>query len=237
MNEAERYEAVRHCRYVDEIVRNAPWILNQDFIDKHHVSRSLSSYQLFDGTHDDFLQIDFVAHDDIPYTSVGHEADDVYAFIKAKGMFLATERTEGVSTSDLVSRIVKDYDMYVRRNLARGYTAKEMNVSFINVSRDRASVQPFIVLINLRFTGKEVLNTKQDGRFKEEGQAGGAKLGRKTDRNSARAGTQVTRVYRQLPTPLWTRKPSQPNVEERQGKHQASTQPSVSRVVLSFAQL
>ena len=73
-----------------------------------------------------------MAHDEVPYTT-GISGDDVYAHIKARGMFVATERTEGVSTSDVVARIVKDYDLYVRRNLARGYSARELNVSYINV--------------------------------------------------------------------------------------------------------
>lgn len=45
---------------------------------------------------DDFItanKIDFVAHDDIPYTGDG--VDDIYGWLKAKGMFVATERTEG----------------------------------------------------------------------------------------------------------------------------------------------
>ena len=37
------------------------------------------------------FQIDFVAHDELPYTN-GSDVD-VYAHIKAKGMFVATERT------------------------------------------------------------------------------------------------------------------------------------------------
>nr|XP_008507751.1 PREDICTED: choline-phosphate cytidylyltransferase B isoform X2 [Equus przewalskii] len=63
MNEAERYEALRHCRYVDEVIRDAPWTLTPEFLEKH--------------------KIDFVAHDDIPYSSAG--SDDVYKHIKEAG--------------------------------------------------------------------------------------------------------------------------------------------------------
>ena len=36
-----------------------------------------------------------------------------------------------MSTSDLIARIVRDYDMYIARNLARGYTRDQLNISFL----------------------------------------------------------------------------------------------------------
>ncbi|CAH8438397.1 unnamed protein product [Dicrocoelium dendriticum] len=109
MNETERYEAVRHCRYVDEVVTDAPWTITSEFIAKH--------------------KIDFVAHDDIPYASASSE--DIYKPLKDAGMFLATQRTEGISTTDVIGRIVRDYDVYLRRNLRRGLSRKELNISYM----------------------------------------------------------------------------------------------------------
>jgi len=108
MRDIERYEAIRHCKWVDEVIPDAPWTLDQDFLDLH--------------------KIDYVAHDDIPYKSA--DADDVYAFVKNGGQFLPTQRTDGISTSDLITRIVRDYNKYLRRNLERGVTAKELNISY-----------------------------------------------------------------------------------------------------------
>ncbi|KLO17738.1 hypothetical protein SCHPADRAFT_956682 [Schizopora paradoxa] len=87
MNHAERCEAVRHCRWVDEVVEEAPWVIDADFVDK--------------------WEIDYVAHDEDPYAASGH--DDVYAYVKSQGKFIPTRRTPGVSTSELLERIVTGY--------------------------------------------------------------------------------------------------------------------------------
>lgn len=116
-NEQERYESVRHCKHVDEVVENAPWVLDEEFLTKH--------------------RIDYVAHDADPYPSKD-DPNDVYAFVKKKGMFVPTRRTAGISTTDIIIRIVKDYDVYIRRNLARGIKREDMNVSFLKEQQLKA---------------------------------------------------------------------------------------------------
>ncbi|KAI8371815.1 hypothetical protein BD560DRAFT_395521 [Blakeslea trispora] len=132
MTDVERYEAVRHCKWVDEVIQDAPWFVDQEFLDSH--------------------QIDYVAHDAEPYQS--RESGDVYAFVKDQGRFFPTERTEGISTSDLITRIVRDYDAYLRRNLERGVTAKELNISFLKERKikTKKSIQ------DLRKTIKTAIN-------------------------------------------------------------------------------
>jgi glycerol-3-phosphate cytidylyltransferase-like family protein len=111
MNHKLRCESVRHCRWVDEVLADAPWVLTDDYLTLH--------------------SIDFVAHDAIPYKDTSGSASnsgDVYHHIKQKGMFLETQRTDGLSTSDIIVTIIREYDDYVLRSLDRGYSKEELNV-------------------------------------------------------------------------------------------------------------
>jgi choline-phosphate cytidylyltransferase len=78
----ERAESVRHCKWVDEVIEDCPWIVTAEFLEEHN--------------------LDYVAHDDLPYGA--DEGDDIYGPIKEKGMFLVTQRTEGLSTTGIITK-------------------------------------------------------------------------------------------------------------------------------------
>jgi choline-phosphate cytidylyltransferase len=120
MTEDERYESLRHCKWVDEVIPDAPWVVDEEFLDKHN--------------------IDFVAHDSLPYADASGACNDVYEHVKKIGKFKETKRTDGISTSDIIMRIVKDYNEYVMRNLARGYTRKDLGVSYVKEKRLRVNM-------------------------------------------------------------------------------------------------
>lgn len=112
-NEEERAESLRHCRYVDEVITNAPWILTEAFMKEH--------------------KIDYVAQCETPYKC--GDIDDIYKEIKDKGQFVPIKRTKGISTSGIITKIVRDYDTYVRRNLERGASPKELGISYFQHKR------------------------------------------------------------------------------------------------------
>jgi len=60
MNEVERCEILKHCKWVDEVICPCPWIVTVDFLRKHNIH--------------------YVAHDEVPYGGEGQ--NDIYAEVK-----------------------------------------------------------------------------------------------------------------------------------------------------------
>ncbi|TFK57564.1 Nucleotidylyl transferase [Heliocybe sulcata] len=84
-DEQERYAVVASCRWVDEVVEGAPYITDLDTLDKYNV--------------------DFLVHgDDAVVDAMGR---DIYAPLKAQGRYREFRRTEGVSTTSLVQRVLE----------------------------------------------------------------------------------------------------------------------------------
>lgn len=109
MSEKERYESVSHCKYVDEIIEDAPWIHEDlEFINSH--------------------DIDYVAHDEDPYPS-GNK-NDIYGVFKDNGRFIPTKRATHVSTTKIITGIVRDYDKFIKRQISRGVSYKDLNISY-----------------------------------------------------------------------------------------------------------
>lgn len=80
----ERYKMVRAIKWVDEIVEGAPYVTTLETLDKYNC--------------------DFCVHgDDITLTVDGK---DTYAEVKREGRYRECRRTQGVSTTDLVGRML-----------------------------------------------------------------------------------------------------------------------------------
>ncbi|KAI4291664.1 choline-phosphate cytidylyltransferase [Pancytospora philotis] len=135
MSGHERYESVRHCKHVDEVVEDAPWIITEDFLAEH--------------------QIDLVAHDDIPYSGGGQ--DDIYAPLKSAHRFVATQRTSGISTSSLITRLLRDYDLFLRRQILRGISHEELNISSFKERQVKISEKLNVEIDGLKSEIKEIV--------------------------------------------------------------------------------
>lgn len=87
LNDAERTGAVAGCKFVDVVEMNCPYIMNETYlrfiIDKY--------------------DIDYVVHGDDPCIVDGK---DVYEVAQKMGKYRTIPRTEGISTTDIVGRML-----------------------------------------------------------------------------------------------------------------------------------
>jgi ethanolamine-phosphate cytidylyltransferase len=87
MNDAERLAMVKGCKFVDEVVPNVPYVMSDEY-----VRWVIKTYN-----------IDFVVHGDDPCIVDGR---DVYESAQRLGKYMTIPRTEGVSTTEIVGRML-----------------------------------------------------------------------------------------------------------------------------------
>lgn len=87
MSDDERLTMVAQCKFVDEVVRDCPYVMNQDYLEY-----VIEKYN-----------IDYIVHGDDPCIVDGK---DVYETAKARGKYRTIPRTEGVSTTDILGRML-----------------------------------------------------------------------------------------------------------------------------------
>ncbi|RKP27383.1 hypothetical protein SYNPS1DRAFT_12750 [Syncephalis pseudoplumigaleata] len=84
MKEEERYAAVEACKWVDEVVRDAPYVTSLEYLDRYNC--------------------DFCVHGDDITTAA--DGSDCYQEVKDAGRYRECKRTQGVSTTELVGRML-----------------------------------------------------------------------------------------------------------------------------------
>lgn len=87
MTDFERQEMVKACRFVDEIIPCSPYIMSPEYIAELQRSHGVGLF----------------VHGDDPCIVDGR---DVYEAVKKAGMFETIRRTEGISTTDIVGRLL-----------------------------------------------------------------------------------------------------------------------------------
>ncbi|XP_071442336.1 ethanolamine-phosphate cytidylyltransferase [Hetaerina americana] len=116
--EEERYEMVRGIKWVDEVVEGAPYVTTLETLDKYNC--------------------DFCVHgDDITMTADGI---DTYHLVKAAGRYKEVSRTAGVSTTDLVGRMLLMTRQHFRQGEKEYEVGKEGSST---MGLDSAARSPF----------------------------------------------------------------------------------------------
>ncbi|ORY98790.1 hypothetical protein BCR43DRAFT_530230 [Syncephalastrum racemosum] len=123
MREDERYAAVAACKWVDQVVPNAPYNTTVEILKEY--------------------DIDFCVHgDDITTMADG---TDCYQAVKDAGLYRECKRTQGVSTTELVGRMLLMTRDHHKRSTGTGASSlSSLNASELGFFSVRTGVSHFL---------------------------------------------------------------------------------------------
>lgn len=131
-NEEERYRMVRAIKWVDEVVEAAPYVTTLETLDEYNC--------------------DFCVHgDDITMTADG---TDTYHIVKDAGRYKECQRTQGVSTTDLVGRMLLMSKAHQQRG-SKEYEVRRRDST--NMSSDSAARSPWTGISQFLPTTQKIL--------------------------------------------------------------------------------
>jgi len=110
----ERYQVIKACKWVDEVVRDVPYVLSEKYLQDVVFGK---------------MQCDYVVHGDDP--CLDPEGNDVFASSKRLGRYKEIKRTEGVSTTDLLGRMLQVTEAQKKGAAAGGAGIRE-GAGFVN---------------------------------------------------------------------------------------------------------
>jgi len=130
--EQERYKMIRGIKWVDEVVEAAPYVTTLETLEKYNC--------------------DFCVHgDDITTTADGV---DTYHLVKSAGKYKEVERTRGVSTTDIVGRML----LMTREHFKRGKDEYEVGKGHSSsLGLDPSATAPFTACSQFLPTSRKII--------------------------------------------------------------------------------
>eukprot|EP00172_Hildenbrandia_rubra_P000368 Plantae.Rhodophyta-Hildenbrandia_rubra.ctg11710.p1 GENE.Plantae.Rhodophyta-Hildenbrandia_rubra.ctg11710~~Plantae.Rhodophyta-Hildenbrandia_rubra.ctg11710.p1 ORF type:complete len:434 (+),score=87.72 Plantae.Rhodophyta-Hildenbrandia_rubra.ctg11710:1114-2415(+) len=159
MSDHERYVAVEAVKWVDEILTDVPYEVTPQFLDKLIKEH----------------RIDYIVHGDDP--CIGKDGQDVYKAVKEMGRFKNVKRTEGVSSTDIVGRILlctRDHhldpsDSSKVDNISRSASTSLKSEDIKSLAEGRGKGQPFTRVSTFLPTTRRLIQFAGDSRAPRPG--------------------------------------------------------------------
>ncbi|CAG8545073.1 920_t:CDS:2 [Paraglomus occultum] len=135
MREDERYAAVAACKWVDLVVPDAPYITSIEVMDKY--------------------KCDFCVHGDDITTAA--DGTDCYREVKEAGRYRECKRTQGVSTTELVGRMLLMTRDHHKRSAGGNALASVSNEDLTTFSGDSSMQTPVTKVSHFLPTSRRIV--------------------------------------------------------------------------------